>query len=258
MLILCVDGIDPDLAAEHNLKMPYERKLTIPRELYITGPDNPGIPWTPHVWGSIFAGRIEVYPDFRTFKRSINPLRNYVRKYLLKNNIKWHRSGFTIKRAPIRDDTFRRIKPVITENVLDRYLSLDVHIPAISHDYFYGGDDSYRDAEYKMFLVLASMLQYSMMNLSAIYTRKIDIMGHRVTQEKGMDELLNYYDQVFAEANSLKGNIMLLSDHGCIESHTDHAYLGCTQPVYANSVLEVRKDIERIVDGEIARNAENV
>lgn len=30
-------------------------------------------------------------------------------------------------------------------------------------------------------------------------------------------------------------------------SHTDHAYLGCTRPVDAKSVLEVRKDIERIL-----------
>ena len=43
---------------------------------------------------------------------------------------------------------------------------------------------------------------------------------------------------------------MIVSDHGIVDGeHTDHAYLGCTEPVKASSILEVRHDIELILRG---------
>jgi hypothetical protein len=43
---------------------------------------------------------------------------------------------------------------------------------------------------------------------------------------------------------------MIISDHGVTPDgiHTDPAYLGCTHPVSANSVLGVRKDIKNILN----------
>ena len=68
-----------------------------------------------------------------------------------------------------------------------------------------------------------------------------------------MDELIREYRGVFSLAQMLSGNVMLLSDHGCLGTHTDHAYLGCTQPVYADSVIDVREDIEQILQSSSRR-----
>ena len=181
LLVLCVDGLDPDLASEHGFKMPYERRLSIPRELYGKWQHDP-TPWTPHIWGSMFAGRIEVYPDHRP-SAHINPVRRRVRNFLLRRGIRWHRNGLKIRKEGFGEATFIRLKPIITENVLDHYNSLDYHIPAISHDYFYGADAEYDDAEYKLFTVLATAMQNYPLDLVALYTGKLDHVAHRVVGE---------------------------------------------------------------------------
>ncbi len=249
MIILCVDGLDPDLASEWGFKMPFNKKLEIPEILFSYG----GYPWTPHVWGSIFAGRNEIYPDFRLDKG--NPVRVKLRMRLIKHGIRWHRKGLTIRR-PTQETSkkmrhkasYTRLEPIIQENLLDHWNSFDYNIPAVSYDYIYGVDGSYVKNEYRLFNLLAIALQKIPYELSALYTRKIDHLGHNVVGEKGMNNLLNGYKDVFGLANMLSGDVMLISDHGTLGNHTFHAYMGCTKPINANSVIEARKDIDRIMN----------
>lgn len=248
MIILCVDGLDPDLASDYGFKMPFNKKLEIPEELYSYG----GYPWTPHVWGSIFAGRIETYPDFRLDK--INPARAKIRMWLINHRIRWHRKGLNIRR-PTRETSkemrqkasYTRLEPILKENLLDHWNSFDYNIPAVSYDYIYGVDELYVKNEFRLFNLLAIALQKIPYELSALYTRKIDHLGHNVVGEKGMRNLINGYKNIFGLANMLSGDVILISDHGTLGNHTFHAYMGCTQPINANSVIEVRKDIETIL-----------
>lgn len=59
------------------------------------------------------------------------------------------------------------------------------------------------------------------------------------------------YHEVFdlAKRLSKKHKVMVISDHGTVDGeHTLFSYLGCTEPIYATSVLEVKQDIERIME----------
>ena len=78
MIILCMDGLDPDLAKDYGLHMPHEAKLEVERELWL----NNGVydhPHTLHVWPSMFVGEIRQHPDL-VLRRM--PLRRGIRRFL--------------------------------------------------------------------------------------------------------------------------------------------------------------------------------
>jgi len=58
VIILCVDGFDPDYAQENGFTMPFERKLTIPKELY-----HLGAPHTMHVWHADPYSTMKILPN---------------------------------------------------------------------------------------------------------------------------------------------------------------------------------------------------
>ena len=244
LVILCVDGLDPDFASENNFSMEYESRMSIPVELY----SEMGSPWTPRVWPSIFSGELELYP----FLKKTNWLRLKIRKFLVSHGITWRRDGLKITR---KRHGYRLIHmPRIAENlVIDNYRSFLYHVPAVGSDYFYGTYPAYVELEWEQFNVLASFSRYLDHDICAVYTRIIDHKGHRYIEGNKVSEkiLFEYYKQVFELVDMIKGRgtIMLISDHGTLGKHTDYAYLGCTEPVHATSVLEVRRDIERILDG---------
>jgi len=146
------------------------------------------------------------------------------------------------------------MKPIVKENVLDNYNSFTYHIPAVSYDYFYGSDDLYDLQEWKQFNLLSMYLASLNFDISAIYCRIIDHAGHNFIEgnEKSLNKLLHLYREVFylAETVAKFGDVILVSDHGTIGDHTENAYLGCTRPVKAESILDVREEIERILDEE--------
>ena len=84
IVMLCVDGLDPDQAREFGLKMPYEASLDIPSELTYYGN-----PHTMHIWPSMFVGRIVKHQALVETTRHSNRLR--VRKWLVRHGIKWKR-----------------------------------------------------------------------------------------------------------------------------------------------------------------------
>lgn len=256
LLILCVDGLDPSLASENGFCLPYEKQLAIPKELYWKG-----VPWTPRVWPSIFAGRIEVFPEIFEINTVRKGIRKEIRKLLLDHGIRWYRSGLKIHfdetKAPL-SYRFIRMKPIVEETVLDNYNSFTYHLPAVSHDYIYGGDNLYNLQEWKLFKLLAMYLTSQNFDIAAVYCRIIDFRGHRYIEgnEDSLKKLLHLYREVFhlAETVAKYGDVMLISDHGTLGGHTNMAYLGCTRPVKAESVLDVREDIESILNEKAKYN----
>ena len=258
LLILCVDGLDPRLASENGFCLPYEKQLAIPKELYWKG-----APWTPRVWPSIFAGRIEIFPEIFEINTVRKRIRKGIRKLLLDHGIRWYRSGLKIhfdekKARSERVYHFIRMKPIVEETVLDNYNSFTYHLPAVSHDYIYGGDNLYNLQEWRQFNLLAMYLISLNFDIAAVYCRIIDFRGHSYIEgnEDSLKKLLHLYREVFylAETVAKYGDVMLLSDHGTLGGHTNMAYLGCTRPVKAESVLDVREDIERILNEKAKSN----
>lgn len=241
LTILCVDGLDPDFASENGFSMPYERRLTIPRALYHPLSSQP---WTLHVWGSIFCGRIEKYPLIAGDGVKTGKLKRVLKK-------KFGNSDNVIAMRFLKmispDYKFMRLRPVIKESVFTNYKSFKYHIPAISYDFFYSGDDDYDECEILTFEILARNPIKMYFDIYALYCRKIDHLGHRLIGDKGKGALKHGYFRVFQIANSINvGDVILISDHGTMKYHTDNSYFGCNRPIFANDVLEVRKDIERI------------
>jgi hypothetical protein len=86
---------------------------------------------------------------------------------------------------------------------------------------------------------------------SIAYCHLPDILGHL---EKPLEHL---YLDIHHHAHRLSKYlpVMLVSDHGCIDGkHIDHAYLGCTEPMEAENVLEVRNDIFNILSSETIKD----
>lgn len=225
---MCVDGLDPDLAAEFGYHMPFECKLDIPIDLF-----EDGVPHTLHVWPSIFRGEVSRHPNLQEI--NVNPLRHRVRKFLHKKGIKWKRKG-EIKYL------WKVFKPAVGRTLLDNYSSFWWNIPGVSEGFIFSVSPSYMKTNYEVFKHLAENLVRYKYDIVALYTRLIDWYGHMAINPK-----ILYYE-VFSLAKRLPGDIMVVSDHGCVRgNHTDHAYLGCTRSVFAENVLDVRAEIERIL-----------
>jgi len=251
LLILCVDGLDPSFASDNGFNMEYEVKLSVPSELCT----QVGRPWTPLVWPSLFSGELEL--NYLVVKKT-NRLRLKVRNFLISCGIQWRRDGFRI--ALKRKVGYRLIHmPRVAESlVIDDYTSFLYHVPCVSNDYFYGIYPDYAELEWAQFNVMALFSKYLDKDIVAIYTRIIDSKGHAYIEgnEISEDVLRRYYREVFELVDILKGwgDVMLLSDHGTVGDHTESAYLGCTRPVKAESVLDVREDIESILNEKTKYN----
>ena len=127
LLVLCVDGLDPDYARELDFpKMPYESKLKIPKELY-----HNEIPHTQLIWPSMLSGKIVITNLESNKKPNIHlgkirlPIRNLLHKY----GIKW-------KREKIKEKTWG-INPsnVNIKTIADEYNSIMWNFPTICPEF---------------------------------------------------------------------------------------------------------------------------
>lgn len=236
LTILCFDGLDPGEAERLGLNMPYQVELEIPKELYCDGE-----PHTLHVWPSMFVGEITVYsgPELNP----INPIRLKIRKELKKRGFKWNRRGLkvqTYKKLQVHEleDKLSRPRLLDVPTVFDNHPSFIMHIPRVDPLYFWGANLDYARQEYRRVLALSLMLNRINI-LKAFFSRLFDLMGH---YGQNAD---NYYREAFIHAQTLKDDVILVSDHGCVKnSHTETAYMGASFPFKAKTVLDVRGVIE--------------
>jgi hypothetical protein len=230
-----VDGIDPDYVEENGYsKFRHNLKLNIPDSCYIQT-DHGREPHTTRVWPTIFSGNVINYGLKRRGKT-----RQVIHDFLVKNKLTWAGSkGYDIAPVNINLDT-----------VFDHYHSFKWNIPTICPEWISSYPDieawrKYMVREYQMWIMMSLGCIYSSYDLIGLYTRRLDYVGHQ--EPKKMKDL---YLDIFEHAHMLnkKGKVILLSDHGCIDKyHTDHAYMGSDLPISAESVNEVRTDIENLM-----------
>lgn len=235
LLILCVDGFDPDYARENGFdRLPYSRKLTIPRECYVETPSGP-TPHTVRVWPAMFSGKAI---DYGLTRRG--PLRQFIHDQLVKARITW--SGRPAYRlAPSNEEL---------ETVFHEYTSFLWNIPTLSPEWITEFPTrekflAYCLREYMQFYILARGLPDYPLDIGAVYTRIMDAWGHN----KSESDLVFFYEEVSDLAVRLSRgydvDVLLVSDHGCLDGvHTDHAYAGASFPFEAESVLDIRRVIE--------------
>lgn len=234
MIILCMDGLDPDLAKDYGLHMPHEAKLEVERELWL----NNGVydhPHTLHVWPSMFVGEIRQHPDL-VHRRM--PVRRGIRRWLHSKGVQWTRKRKAI-RKPIAKVYNSSVK--YEETVFSRYNSFIYHIPGIVDAFVMGITLQYIRETHNYWRVFATVSNILPYELIALYTGSPDSLAHL-----NMDVEFCYRDG-FMRAKELKGKVMLVSDHGCdpeTGKHTNHAYLGANFPFKAKSILDVRGIIE--------------
>lgn len=236
LTILCFDGLDPGEAERFGLSMPHQVALEIPKELYYGGH-----PQTLNIWPSMFVGEIMVYLGPEIVKPAKN-IRLKIRRELRKRGIKWNRQVFKlqneIRALHEREDKLSRPLPLDVPTVFDNYPSFIYHIPRIDSLYIWGANFDYAQQEYLRVLALSLMLNQIDL-LKAFFSRIIDLMGH-FSQDAN-----NYYREIFTHAQTLKGDVILVSDHGCVKGlHTETAYMGANFPFNAKTVLDVRGVIE--------------
>ena len=244
LLVLAVDGLDPDYANELGYpKLPYEAKLSIPKELYYNG-----VPATQFIFPSMFSGRIIKSKikrrEISLFRKKI---RLPIRKFLHKHNIKWYRKSPLNKKGPWG------INPVNSniKTIADRYNSIMWNVPTICPEFiciFPNGNEMLRYGmrEYEVWKVITFGLCFYNYDLGIAYCHLPDILGHLKKPLKHIYLDIRHHTMKLSKYCS----IMLVSDHGTSSergTHTDHAYLGSTRPIKAKSVLDVSSNIELIL-----------
>ena len=139
------------------------------------------------------------------------------------------------------------------ETVLDHYDSISWNVPGLNPECLIGYPNLdvlvpffKRDYNNWKYITLGMCLWPRKLNVA--YTHIIDGLSHR------KEPLDPFYLDISNHIKKLENlgdiEIMLVSDHGVTADgdHTDQAYLGCTSPISANSIIEVRKDIENILN----------
>lgn len=248
-MLLCVDGIDPDLINEYGWDQlfKYNYKLEIPRECFVPDPELGSTPHTTRVWATIFSGR---KIDYGLTKRE--GFRKIAHDWLVRNKITWSRGKKKYRIAPVNENL---------ENILDHYNSFAWNIPTISPEWIatFPGYDAfvkYCHRELIMFTLMCSGARGGAWDLDAYYVRYVDYVGHNEP-----DNLRRAYDSLFSIVRIWKDkrdDIILLSDHGCVDGvHTNYAYLGSDRKFKAGSVDEIRKDLERLLRDAGARKRGN-
>lgn len=235
--------------------MPFERKLNIPRELYFNN-----MPHTLKIWPSIFQGNaIDI--DLKKVKDAIyekDTIDYKLRQFLIKIGIKKILQTAKVDyRKAVPKTVGRRWRAYPSsfglDTILDHYDSISWNIPGLDPEYIVGYPslDSmvpYVKREYSNWKHITLGMCLKPLRLNVAYTHIIDGLSHR---EQPLDP---FYLDIANHVKMLRKlsdiEIMLVSDHGATADgrHTDYAYLGCTRPVYSDTVLDVRKDMERILE----------
>lgn len=226
--------------------MKYEAKLEIPKKLY-----HNGVPHTLHIWPSMFSGKIVRNKKLDEIKTELWRPRRRVRNWLVDHGIKWSRNGLKIQTyqpkeigSPLAYQPKWQVYQPEIETLFKRHNSYIWNIPGVSPSFIMGGTEHHYKQRYQTWKILARALPSYNMDIGAIYTAYIDWLGHWMSPLK-----LQYYE-VFDLARTLGKRlpVMLVSDHGCLDgNHTQHAYLGCTEPIEAKNVVDVRDDIVQIL-----------
>ena len=254
LIVLCVDGIDPDYAASLGFSMKYESELEIPVELF-----HDGEPHTLHIWPSIFTGKITRNSKLEELKKETWGPRLKIRRWLLDHEIRWRRENVSVikysKSSPEKYQPKWQVYQSETATLFDQYDSYIWNIPGVSPSFIMGGSLEHYKQNFITWKILARALPQHRMDIAAVYTAYLDWLGHWMSPLK-----LSYFE-VFDLANTLGKNIpvMLVSDHGCINGqHTHKAYLGSNCPVKARNITEVREDIENILSTQEEGLDENI
>ncbi|MHC4573382.1 MAG: hypothetical protein ACYS76_04510 [Planctomycetota bacterium] len=243
LLILCVDGFDPDYGVGFN-KLRYRSKLTIPEGCFIESPDGPQ-PATGLVWPTILSGKVQ---DTALIKRS--GLRKWGHDWLLRHGVKWD-SKPKYKVGPWNYEL---------DTVLTGRMAFTFNLPTISPEWIVSFPDKarlnhYTNREYNIFLTLAHGLitRGSAYEVGALYTRIVDVWGHLM---KSPDDMNYIYMDIAGEVWRLAQkqmardeHVLMISDHGCFNGvHTDKAFMGATFPFEAESILDIRGIIEGVLN----------
>ena len=244
MMLLCVDGIDPDKINEFgwNKVFKYNYKLEIPRECFIPDPELGSTPHTTRVWPSIFSGQII---DYGLIRRK--GARKVIHDFLVRSRITWSgKKNYKIK--PYNENL---------DTVLDHYHSFAWNIPTISPEWIlsfpsYESFVKYCKREFMMWGLICFGSRFGSFDLEAYYMRYLDYVGHNEP-----DNLKRVYDQILMMVKLWKEkreDIILLSDHGTVDGvHTNYAYLGSDRKFKAGSINEIRGDLERLLRNAGAR-----
>ena len=241
--VLCVDGLDPDYAKEIGYpRMPYESKMDIPKTLY-----HNNVPHTQLVWPSMLSGKCVTNAITNLQPKFLKGIRLPIRKFLHSHGIKWLRDKKNAKRWGINPSN------VGLQTVADDYNSVMWNVPTICPEFVCKFPSpelmlEYGRHEYRVWKIISFGMCFYNYELNFSYCHLPDILGHL---EK---PLKNIYLDIHYHARTLSkyGDVMLVSDHGCIDGeHTEHAYLGCTKPVRSENVLDVRDDIVNILSQTI-------
>lgn len=244
LLVLCVDGFDPDYAKENGFdKFKHSAKLTIPRECYTETLDG-AQPATGKVWPSILSGR--VYDQAATVRVGA---RKMIHDWFMKAGITWDGpKKYTV------NPWNRGIETVLTGRNAFTW-----NLPTISPEWIARFPDlphivEFAEREYQIFRMIAHglLLSTHSYELAMIYTRTLDAWGH-FQHIKSPQDIEKLYIEISSEAWRLSqrqiaknNHLMMISDHGILNGkHTDHAYIGATFPFEAESILDIRSVIER-------------
>jgi hypothetical protein len=249
MIILCIDGIDPDLVKEYGWINLFRnnKALTIPKECYVLAGDSEDPerlqPHTTRVWPTIFTGKII---EYGLIKRK--GIRKIAHDLLVKAGKTWRgKKIYTF--APVNEEL---------DTVFNHYDSFHWNIPTISPEWIatfpnFEAFERYVKREFMMYELLTFSACYHEIPLQAYYTRYLDMIGHNRP-----DDLENAYRLIFLGIKSIKektNDLIVLSDHGCKKWHTDFAYLGTDHPIgtLGNGVENIRDWIEGLmrIRGEI-------
>jgi hypothetical protein len=243
LIILCVDGFDPEYAEAHGFdKFRYSGQLDIPEECFIESPDGPQ-PTTGRVWPTIFSGKVHAHSLIER-----KGARKWAHDWLLSRGISWTRGRPSYQVNPWNE----RLDTVFTGR-----LAYTWNLPTISPEWIVRFPDMARLMEYcrREFstyeLISRGLASLGPYELGAVYTRIVDAWGHF----KKAEDMEFIYSEVSAEAWRLgeiqrgRGDeLLLLSDHGCLNGvHTDKAYIGATFPFEASNILDVRGVIEGVL-----------
>jgi len=236
LLVMCVDGLGPDLAANLNLHMEYETALTIPKELYYKGE-----PHTLHIWSSIFTGQICLYPSI--VKSEMSEFRINIKNWLIKHGIRYRRESIILRREfneRFGKPSWKVYEPSVDKTVLDGLNSFIWNIPGVSEGFVFGGSGSFYKHQHELWSYLVRVLPFSNFNMAAVYTYILDQLAHRIREK----EVYRIHEHIFIEAKtqSKKCDVLLISDHGCCPvkgRHTKLAYAGANFPFEASTVLDI-------------------
>jgi hypothetical protein len=236
MMLLCVDGVDPDLVNEFGWGklFKFNYSLKIPPECFVPDPDLGSTPHTTRVWPTIFSGKII---DYGLIKRE--GARKVLHDFLVRARFTW-KSKPKFKLYPSNLDL---------ETIFDKYVSFTWNLPTMNPEWIstfpsYETFEEYSKRELWMWIFMTWGASIQIHPLKAFYLRYVDYIGHNRP-----DRLREVYNQVFLHASDLKkkGDVILLSAHGCKKGlHTERAYLGSDHSFRAEWVNELRADFERI------------